>query len=327
MLIAIWISLPLIVQGQGNLVPNGSFEDIVSCPTGTAQIHLAVPWLNDVGGVELYHGCNPGSSSGSPHVGVPANTTGHQYAHSGEGYAGIFAYGGPFEPEGREYLQVELTEPIQASVRYKVSFWASPADKYQYAVTSLGAYFSDTLMTRAVFNSVLDVEPSVENPADHPLADKDIWHMVTDTFNSRYGGERYLVIGNFRSAEESNLLWVDSGATQNHNRSYYYIDDISVIALDTLTGIQEMGNMNSQFKVYPNPNNGQMTLEYALEEKDHGYVTLYNIFGQAVINVQLSNERNMLLIEANDLSSGLYSVVVRINGKLRLSEKMSVLKE
>ena len=231
---AILVALPLIVQGQGNLVPNGSFEDIVSCPTGTAQIHLAVPWLNDVGGVELYHGCNPGSSSGSPHVGVPANTTGHQYAHSGEGYAGIFAYGGPFEPEGREYLQVELTEPIQASVRYKVSFWASPADKYQYAVTSLGAYFSDTLMTRAVFNSVLDVEPSVENPADHPLADKDIWHMVTDTFNSRYGGERYLVIGNFRSAEESNLLWVDSGATQNHNRSYYYIDDISVIALDSI---------------------------------------------------------------------------------------------
>jgi len=243
------VLLPTLVQGQQNLVPNGGFEETSQCPETANQISLAPPWINDVGGSELFHACffimHPGVLS----VGVPENGAGAQTAHSGDGYAGIFTYGGQFETDGREYLQVPLSQPLQSG-GYVISFWASLADEFQYAVGSLGAYLSDTLVVRDQFNSVLEVEPSVQSPSGLIMSDKNIWYHITDTFATRYGGERYLLIGNFKSTAESDTLLVPTGAN-NRFQSYYYIDDVSVVALDTVSGIGETERL--RFNIHPNP--------------------------------------------------------------------------
>ncbi len=252
--LSILLALPLLCQGQGNLVPNGSFEEITSCPTSSAQIHQALPWMNDIGGAELFHSCNPGTPDGDPHVGVPLNGVGYQYAHSGEAYAGIYTYGGPNETNGREYLQVPLIEPIHASRRYIVSFWASLADEFDYAVGSLGAYFSDTILVRTSFNSLPDVEPSIQSPPGQIFSDKDLWYLITDTFTSRVGGERYIIIGNFKSTAESDTLFVPTDENGSW-KSYYYIDDVSVIALDSIPN--SMAEPTTEpaltLTVWPNP--------------------------------------------------------------------------
>jgi hypothetical protein len=43
-MISILIALPAICAGQGNLVPNGSFEDVTSCPWESGLASLAFPW-------------------------------------------------------------------------------------------------------------------------------------------------------------------------------------------------------------------------------------------------------------------------------------------
>jgi hypothetical protein len=316
----ILILLPLVVRGQQNLVPNGSFEEMTSCPTGSAQIELAMPWMNDIGGCDLYTPC-----STVPIQGVPENVIGHQLAHSGFAYAGIFTFGGPLEPNGREYLQVPLIAPLQAG-GYVISFRASLADDMKYAVGSLGAYLSDTIITREQFNSVLEVEPSIQSPAGIIMSDKDIWYHITDTFASRYGGERYLLIGNFKSTAESDTLLVPTGAN-NGFKSYYYIDDVSVLAIDSITGINdELGTRNNQLSVYPNPNNGQMTVEYELKEEDSGKLFFYNTIGQCVLSSPLNKGLNLMSVNLNGVSSGLYSVVAVVNGEVTLSEKISILR-
>jgi len=312
------VALPMVCNGQGNLIPNGSFEEIDDCPWSVNLIQLADPWLNDVGGVELYHTCSLES------VGVPSNTTGYQHPHSGDGYAGIYTYGGPAEIEGREYLQVELVEPLQPSVKYIVSFHVSLADKFDYAIGSLGAYFSDTLLTRTSFNSLPGVESSVQSPDGQIFSNKDLWYLVTDTFVSRFGGERYMSIGNFKSTAESDTLFVPMNSPPRL-KSYYYIDDVSVVEVDSVpNSVVDLGK-KIFFNIYPNPNNGEMILEYHLNEKEAGQIMVYNSLGQSVFSQALNEGSTKMTIQLTGIAGGLYSVSVIKNGQLVRSEKMSIL--
>jgi hypothetical protein len=304
-LLVISVLLPMLCVGQQNLVPNGSFEEITSCPTSSAQIHLAVPWMDDIGSAELFNVCNPGSSSGSPHVGVPANAAGNQYAHSGNGYSGIYTYGGPNESNGREYLQVPLTQPLYPG-RYEVSFWASLADRFAYAVGSLGAFLSDTLVTRTSFNSLPGVEPSIQSPPGQIFTDKDIWYLITDTFTSRVGGERYLAIGNFKSTAESDTLFVPT-SPNDRLKSYYYIDDVSVVALDSVpNSVAETGRLH--FNVHPNPSSGSFTVRAAVPLGSGGTLTLHDAQGLAVLRQQVRAGQQSVTVGTEGLAAGVYTL-------------------
>ncbi len=325
-LLVISVLLPMLCVGQQNLVPNGSFEEITSCPTSSAQIHLAVPWMDDIGSAELFNVCNPGSSSGSPHVGVPANAAGNQYAHSGNGYSGIYTYGGPNESNGREYLQVPLTQPLYPG-RYEVSFWASLANRFAYAVGSLGAFLSDTLVTRTSFNSLPGVEPSIQSPPGQIFTDKDIWYLITDTFTSRVGGERYLAIGNFKSTAESDTLFVPT-SPNDRLKSYYYIDDVSVVALDSVpNSMEDQAEDSGGFSVYPNPSNGQMTLQHTTPFGSEGTVSLYSLVGERVYELRLQSSGSAVQLQLDGLSTGLYLLRVDVDGRQRFAAKVAIVRE
>jgi hypothetical protein len=95
------------------------------------------------------------------------------------------------------------------------------------------------------------------------------WMLVADTFISRFGGERYITIGNFFVDAESDTVLVNTSLPQSNGRASYYIDDISVVALDSVpSGVEEVGQGRSNFSVYPNPNNGRMMVGYELNEDE-----------------------------------------------------------
>jgi hypothetical protein len=260
LLFCILVALPILSWGQGNLVPNSGFEEHTVCPWIPTQIALAAPW--QASGIEdspdYFHVCCVPEIMGSDtsfRMGVPTNVIGMQHANSGDGYAGFFAVSNQeLYPNFREYVQVELTEPIHAGVRYEVSFHVSLADKWWYAVGSFGAYFSETPIYREN-GDVLDVEPQIQSPEGVIYDSKEEWTEVRDTFDSRYGGERYMLIGNFRPDSLSSITFVDSGATNTHNRSYYYIDDVSVIALDSIPNsiTEPATELALTLTVWPNP--------------------------------------------------------------------------
>lgn len=275
------VVLPLLSQGQDNLVPNGGFENLTECPWGINQLQLASPWVNTGGDdtPDLFNVCAipnqfpPYNNS----AGVPQNAVGNQQPHSGEGYAGLFAMSDPEQyPDSREYIQVKLLDTIASHHTYLVSFHISLADRFQYALGSIGAFFSDSMISRESLQ-VLDVVPQIQSPTGIIYDDKENWMEVRDTFNSRFGGESWIVIGNFLPDSLSQITFVDSGAGYNYDRSYYYIDDVSVIALDTLSSIIEMGNL--QFNVYPNPTTD------AVQVKGHGLAQarLFDMSGREVL--------------------------------------------
>ncbi len=87
----------------------------------------------------LYDSCNNGNA------GVPNNGGGHQYARTGNAYAGIMTYSNGVNWRG--YLQVKLTSKLAANKKYCVEFFVSLNDTQTVACNNIGLYISDTAIT------------------------------------------------------------------------------------------------------------------------------------------------------------------------------------
>ena len=60
-----------------------------------------------------------------------------------------------------------------------------------------------------------------------------------------------------------------------------------------------------QFKLYPNPNSGRMTLKYTLEE-EQGQFTMYDVTGMLIMRERLQEGTHKVTVEPKDVSSGMY---------------------
>ena len=224
-------------HAQENMVYNPSFEEHTLCPQRIEAIGIMQGvdawWQPTKGSSDYFHPC------GGRECQTPRNKMGYQAAHTGDAYCGIYCS----KENYREYLQTELKEPLVAGRRYRVSYWASLADKSPYAVATLGALFTseriadstwEILMQRETIDEMQVIatyyKPQVVNPSNHVFIFMDQWNEVTGEFTAA-GGEKYLTIGNFNSFNHSSVV-----ATHAENTvlsgAYYYIDDVSVVCLD-----------------------------------------------------------------------------------------------
>ena len=235
-------TLRLQAQNAANLVYNPSFEEHRFCPQriDALGVMMAVDawWQPTRGSSDYFNPC------GGRECLVPRNKMGFQEAHDGEAYCGIYCS----QEDYREYLQTELRMPLQAGLRYRVSFFVSLADKSPNAVATVGALLSvdrvvDSTMGILMRKEIRDMgaselqsiatwlEPQVVNPVDSVLADTKAWVEVSGEFTAE-GGERFLTIGNFADFNHSSVIEIQNvGAVLQG--AYYYIDDVSVVCLDT----------------------------------------------------------------------------------------------
>jgi hypothetical protein len=208
---------------QGNLVPNPSFEIHDTCPTGIGQIHLAGPWT-------CYQSVDYLDSCGSTNFAVPGNGFGYQLAHSGKAYCQLVTFTHPNcgDCNYREFIQVQLTDTLEANETYCIQFFASPSETYsQYFSPEIGVKFSvSPIIPIVVLGSgfALPYSADFENPPTNVIQDTLGWTLISGEYTAQ-GGETWITIGNFK---------YDSSSTYSyfHNVSTYftglYLDDISV---------------------------------------------------------------------------------------------------
>ena len=229
-------------QTTGNMTYNPSFEEYLHCPVKIDALgvmsEVEAWWQPTLGSSDYFNTC------GGRECNVPRNKMGIQNAHSGEAYCGIYCS----QELYREYIQTELKSPMEVGKRYRVSFWVSLADKSPFAVASLGAVLTPQrledstrgiLMEREVAS--LDgrseqsiatyFEPQVLNSMDNILDNTKDWVEVSGEFIAK-GGEKFLTIGNFLSFNKSSVVAMP-GTNLPLPGAYYYIDDVSVVCLDT----------------------------------------------------------------------------------------------
>ena len=224
-----------------NLVYNGSFEEYRMCPKridAVGVLSIVDCWYQPTkGSADYYNVC------GSKECGVPVNKLGRQEPRDGDGYCGIYCSRNDY----REYLQTRLRRTLRAGDSIRLTFYASLSEESTGAVSTLAALFthdriSDTVRTlflhkeqRQVADGITQTvawpyEPQIVNPVEHHLVTTRGWECITGTFVAQ-GGEQFITIGNFHTAERSGYTDPDS-LTQLLPGAYYYIDDVRVECLN-----------------------------------------------------------------------------------------------
>lgn len=219
-ILAILYSISVKLKGQ-NLVPNFSFDTVASCPFAGGQLRNARPWLpSNRLSSDIVHRC------GSTLATVPENYWGTQEPASGDGYAGIRTYlqgTTDSEKDYREYLFVELRDSLIAGSIYVLSFKVSPAEVSRYVSDDIGMYLSREPIPE---NRVLDVSPQLSNPEGSYITNFKTWKTL-ETEYTALGGEKYLVIGNFKYDRDTDRVGrVDDLGIES--TVYYFIDDVIV---------------------------------------------------------------------------------------------------
>jgi len=290
------------LQGQ-NLVPNPSFEDTLSCPDDQDELYKAPPWFRPTFNTpDLFNKCYH-SSSPTP-VGVPNNFEGHQYARTGNGYAGfaiIFNKSYPTDI-GAEYIEVRLIDSLKAGKNYTITFYVSLGDTSAWATNRVGAFISKD----SIFNYSTTVElpysPQIENPIDSELTNKIDWVPISGTYKAT-GGEKFITIGDFYNYPGNAFDSLPTGV----NYTYYYIDDVSV-TLDSGEGIQNFSN-SLVFSVFPNPASTNLTIQTSLSEHPVS-ITMLNLLGQNISQTQ-PPVQSFYSVDVGDLAKGVYIVQVQ----------------
>lgn len=287
-------------QAQINLVPNPSFEDLVTCPNGVAQINKAVGWFTRAESPDLFHNCDTIANSWWNNTGVPFNTRGYQQPLTGNGYAGLDTYGNNF----REYISAKLITPLSVGVRYYVSFNISLATghlllPYRHADNNQGIMFSmDSLPLTQSINSA-----HVNNTMI--VTDTTNWVNISGSFTAD-SSYNYITVGNFFSDAFTAITVIDSSATSPG--AFYFIDDICVSSdsdyCDLFTSVENI--KYNQFDVYPNPCMEFIRIPTCM------YYSIHNSTGRLVFTAQYTKSK----IDVSFISSGLYIIsLFNLNGQ------------
>lgn len=213
----------LLAQNIG-IINNSGFESAWCCPDGYSQFHCTNNWIRPTKGTsDYYSGCE--NRFYSPEAKVPDNFFGSQDAYEGIAYAGIFTY---YSDSYREYIEIELDEPMIANQRYGFGIQVSLADKAGVAIKHLGVSFSDTLVKQPKLFFTLQLPHLIlENESQTHLDDKENWTELYVDYTAK-GGERFVIIGNFLDNAATDTIAANTAETTELNAftSYYYLDNV-----------------------------------------------------------------------------------------------------
>jgi hypothetical protein len=226
-------------------VCNGSFEQYNASPWQISQLNLACPWYSPSSSPDLY------GTGGAPDVSVPNNIAGSETPHSGNSYAGFYAYG---PGNLREYIHQQLSIPLQTGYKYRVSFWVSLANESRYGCNNLGIYFANGAISQSN-NNPINVTPAFATT--QVITNMFTWVNIVDTITAM-SNFTHFCIGNFQNNNNTATGNANvNPASQFTSHAYYYIDDISImlipdsITAQTLPGVCA-GNPTALQANYPN---------------------------------------------------------------------------
>lgn len=309
---------------QNNLVKNFSFEQYDTCPNYVSQLYYTKYWFNPSWGTpDYYNVCETNN-----YAGVPKNLMGWQIARTGNAYAGfIAAY--PLEdippnpPVRREYVEIKLSDYLQAGQKYFVRFYVSLADSSNYAIDDIAMFFSsDTAISDTSYQ--LHYSPQITNPQGNFIVDKTNWALIAGEYIA-VGGELFVTIGNFKDNINTDTLKVSGGGNiflnSDYYGAYYYIDDVCISTdssfCDSLTYINERETNNS-FNIYPNPTKNKIFI--SAKNLQMEYIEVYNSIGELVKQIKNPTDN----IDLSDFSSDLFLVKVHTDKNILIKKLLLI---
>jgi len=208
------------LRNGDNIVPNPGFENYSSTPIG---------WFykgSHFTSVMKYWSSATSASPDvfGPKVRIPAQWLekgfGDKRARSGKSMVGITVYGcEEGKPHCREYIQIQLSEPLVIGQTYFLEFWVSHLTR-SLQIDNIGAYFSEQKVSELT-DELLTLSPQIESNGMIP---GHSWSKISGNFVAETESS-FLIIGNFHSDAATNFK---TTCSNNLPYAYYYVDDVNL---------------------------------------------------------------------------------------------------
>ncbi|MFA6923592.1 MAG: gliding motility-associated C-terminal domain-containing protein [Bacteroidales bacterium] len=223
-----------------NLINNYSFEDSIKCPYAQGQVEFAKHWIAPVtisSPAEYYNGNCSGGLGGA--FSTPNAICGYQIPKTGKAYIGFHGVAHAksktnIDKDAREYIETQFIDLLKINNNYYINFYISLADKSGYAISSMGAHISDTLIHKNSDYKYFPLPTQIQNIKGKIIADTINWTKISGIYKAQ-GGEQYITIGNFNTDSLSDTLCINPSAWLFES-AYYYLDDVSVYDITAEAG-------------------------------------------------------------------------------------------
>lgn len=318
----------LVVAQDANLIPNESFEQRdslavlgvpVPCPNSSGGINLCAQWGSSAGSIDYYHAC--ATNSDYPDYGVPNNVRGYQEAKEGEAYAlfAVFSEGGG--ENWREYIEVELKEPLNSNKVYRLSFFLNLPDERKYAVSEIGALLTKESTSDYSGTDYFNAKPQVVNHKDSILNDKEEWMEITDTFTVD-GDEKFLTIGCFEPYSNLTIESTYDSVGQYTPGCAYFLDVVTLTEVGTV-GIGDAEQVITN--IYPNPvNDVFLYLEHSVADTRSLTWQLLDLQGRVLLTEGQLSANGTTRMDVSSLASGVYLSQLVKQGRTVSTQKVVV---
>lgn len=205
---------------MANIVPNGGFESYAATPIGWFYkgqhfTNVMKFWSSptaaspDVFGPKIRvptHWANKGFGKMSPHGGVSM--------------VGLTLYGcDDGKPHCREYLQIQLQEPLVPSQSYYFEFYVNKLAR-SLEINNIGVAFSKTKINIKT-DPILELKPIFKTEKIVSIQ-RSKWEKISGTFTAQSSAD-YLIIGNFYNDSSTKKQETVADVMPY---AYYYFDDV-----------------------------------------------------------------------------------------------------
>ena len=287
-----------------NLVPNPSFEEYTACPAFYGDIEKATNWFSFRESPDYFNSC---ANAG---VSVPVNSFGHQSPIEGQAYAGLVTYS-TGNPQGREYLGTQLTQPLVIGVKYYFSIFVSRADTptLNGASNNFGFKFSTVPYTQS---NPSPIDNSSHYHSTLIITDQDNWVKISGSFtaDSTY---TYLMIGNFYNDAQTDIV-------DCVELAYYFVDGICTTQDSLYNEHWTSFNLLEKDNIFTFPNPATDNLLIQAQEPPQ-YIEINDAIGR---RIYYNNDRHLkTVVNVTDFSPGIYYVIVTSLQK-RITKAISI---
>jgi OOP family OmpA-OmpF porin len=210
------------IKDGDNLVPNPGFERFAAPPVGWSYKGA---YFGQV--VKYWFSASTASPDVyGPGVKVPQDWAekgfGQQKPHGGRSMAGLTLYGCTNgKPHCREYVEIQLAEPLVPGQTYLVEFWVSSLPR-ALQINNIGAWFSEKRVERLADEQILAAPQFSAKTVARAAEGK--WLRLGGQFTAENEAE-YLLLGNFFEDRDTRTEATDP---EGFNYAYYYFDDVLV---------------------------------------------------------------------------------------------------
>lgn len=314
---------------QPNLVPNYSFEDNSAFCIGSYGNlwDLAVPNWNTVvvsgSTPDLFRPCM------SNNMQTPSNMAGTQTPSHGTSYAGLLGTHSyyPF-PNGREYIQVQLTTSLAPGIPYRVQYKTSLAENSNGA-TSMGVALGTAPFSFPSYSAYQAINPFPSSvPAGavyvspNPIVDKTNWVTISFDYTPSISNIQYLVIGNLDNTNQPLSVSGIGLLGSPGPGAYYYIDEVEVYRLnDNPASVFNQENSKVQWMVSPNPAKEFVHISFPNQIKYE--IDVFDCLGQVFHHASGLNKSSEF-ISTSSWSNGIYFVRLIDEQHLSSTQKMII---